>query len=111
MSFNEIALSATAVTEDERMKFARLETIGQLFDNESVGYKLMGHTGTFRLHMMGERCNLIWTRGRAWPAEFDGETLSFQIQTTSLFDLAMLCREMSDVIEQAIAEEIRRSHD
>lgn len=84
-----------------------LETFPSLFDNQEVGYKLTGQTGIFRLHMVNERCNLVWTKAHV-TGDAEGATRGFQINAESLFDLALLTRELSDVVEQAIAEEIRR---
>jgi len=97
----------TEMSDDEKAKFFLL--MGKKYDNSEYGYKLEGQSGTFRLHMVGERCDMIWTRNQKSfrPAE-PGETRGFQINTESLFDLALLSRELSDLVEQAIAVEIRR---
>jgi len=84
-----------------------LETFPSLFDNEEMGYKLTGQTGIFRMHMVNERCNLVWTKAHSF-ADDEGSTKGFQINAESLFDLALLTRELSDVVEQAIAEEIKK---
>lgn len=107
MSINES--QPTELSQDEKAKLFLL--IGR-YDNSEKGYKLEGQSGTFRLHMVGERCDMIWTRSekRFKPAE-RGETLAFQINTESLFDLALLSRELSDLVEQAIAVEIRQQQE
>jgi len=100
----------TELSEAEKAQFFLL--MGRKYDNSEQGYKLEGQSGTFRLHMVGERCDMIWTRSdkRFRPAE-RGETLGIQINTESLFGLALLSRELSDLVEQAIAVEIRRQQE
>jgi len=107
---DEMAQYFVSLTEDEKARFFLL--MGRKFDNSEQGYKLEGQSGTFRLHMVGERCDMIWTRSdkRFRPAE-PGETMGFQINTESLFDLALLSRELTDLVEQAIAVEIRRQQE
>jgi len=97
------------MTDKERAKFMMLT--GRAFVNQEAGYVLEGHSGVFRLHMVQGRCDMVWTRSKKWLQPEPGMTLGFQICTENLFDLAMLSRELSDLVEQAIAVEIQREQD
>lgn len=97
------------MTDDEKAYL--LSLTGRAFDNQEAGYVLNGHSGVFRMHMVGGRCDMVWTRSQKWIQPAPGMTLGFQICTETLFDLAMLSRELSDLVEQAIAMEIQREQD
>jgi len=107
VSFNE--LPATDMTNDDKAKLMMLMGTEQFENEDEVGYKLEGKSGVFRLHQVGERCDMIWTRKKGIRPVTPGETLGFQINTESLFDLALLSRELSDLVEQVIAIEIAQA--
>lgn len=108
MSLND-EVNRQPMTEEEKAKF--LSLTGRAFNNQEAGYVLDGHSGVFRLHMVHGRCDMVWTKSQKWIQPEPGMTLGFQICTENLFDLAMLSRELSDLVEQAIAVEIQREQD
>lgn len=73
---------------------------------------MAGKTGQFTLCELQSPSNSdVWAL--RWARTTDsslppGMVRTFQIQTEGLYDMALLAREMVDVIEQAIAVEIQR---
>lgn len=70
-------------------------------------YKMTGRSGEFDLvQVSGGLWRLLWKRAPA-PGRQATIARSFEVHTEDLYDLALLGRELVDVIEQAIADEIK----
>jgi len=81
-----------------------MQSINESQDNAVKTYKMAGKSGQFTLKCL---VGGVWCLN--WDRVTDVENFqlkSFQIQAGDLYDVALLAREINDVVEQAIADEV-----